>query len=141
MPKFDFFHIINFVPIVCLILATIGNFIYLSWYGVLVSIFKILIIIALIVVEVNPIPNLIKHLSFLYSFIGRGTFYIFYGFLNFIPHVLGIIGAACTIVVGIVYIICYFLKVAIPHHMSYDCYKELVSGKTESLPVSTNPTY
>jgi len=74
-----------------------------------VSIYVILFGLATALLEFQIPPQLSRYASFLFSFIGRGVFYIFVGSILFDEHIVNDIFGIVIALVGVAYIVLEFV--------------------------------
>ncbi|KAI7889553.1 COPI associated protein-domain-containing protein [Mucor mucedo] len=106
------FKLVNMVGLLGYLLTTIDKF--SDWSSdaadVVNGVFHLIMWIALLVIEVDQKPAFSKYVPFLYSFVGRGVFYVWLAWISFRISLLSIIGAVITCIVGIIYVLLFVLK-------------------------------
>jgi len=96
----DIFRIVNLGIGVFMVLGGIGNFFPLQFHNVIVGVYVILFGLATALLEFQIPAPVSRYASFMFSFIGRGIFYIFIGSIivgdgwwQYVPGTLvGIVG-------------------------------------------------
>ncbi|KAL4872597.1 hypothetical protein BDV12DRAFT_161840 [Aspergillus spectabilis] len=103
----NIFRIVNIVVGVIMILGGISQFFGDTGFGpIILGVYVILF--GLIVAGLEFLPNIpdyvYRYASFLFSFLGRGVFYIFIGCIVLNSHVLRIIAGSIVGVIGLGYV-------------------------------------
>lgn len=76
----DIFRIVNLVIGVAMVLGGVGNFIHNpSVQNIIVGIYVVLFGLSTALLEFQIPPQVARYASFMFSFIGRGIFYVFVG--------------------------------------------------------------
>ncbi|KAL3470905.1 Golgi apparatus membrane protein TVP15 [Aspergillus californicus] len=101
----NIFRFVNIAVGIIMILGGISQFFPLSFASVIVGVY--VIIFGLIVAGLEFLPNVpdyvYRYASFLFSFLGRGVFYIFVGCIILHGHVLRIIAGSIVGLLGVGY--------------------------------------
>ncbi|KAL1954373.1 hypothetical protein VTO42DRAFT_1239 [Malbranchea cinnamomea] len=102
----NIFRLVNLAVGVIMVLGGISQFFPIGFRSIIVGIYVILFGLATGGLELLPNvpPALSRHASFLFSFLGRGIFYIFVGVLMLEGHVLRIIAGSIVGIIGVCYI-------------------------------------
>ncbi|KAI9362285.1 COPI associated protein-domain-containing protein [Pilaira anomala] len=131
---------LSVVAIFGLVLSLIGDFIIsLYWTNVINAIFKILLIVALALIEFRQSPGIVKPFSFMFYFLGRGVFYVILGFITLGGHVVAWVGGIIIVAIGIVFIVFHFTNNGKePEYMSFYRFQRLTSGMSHDLPTTAN---
>ncbi|CAO3701117.1 unnamed protein product [Rhizopus microsporus] len=127
----DAYKCLNVLALIGFLLNFIGDFviIYPLWYFIIPGVFKLLLFLALCVVEFTQIPVYTKHWSFLYSFLGRALFYIVFSMIFISVTTIGFAGSIIIVFCGVVYLVLHFvLPGKEPAHMSYSTFLTIVGG-------------
>ncbi|BCS19140.1 TVP15 family protein [Aspergillus puulaauensis] len=110
----DFSNIFRFANIAVgaiMVLGGIAQFFPISMSHIITGVYVILF--GLIVAGLEFLPNvpdyIYRYASFLFSFVGRGVFYIFVGCLILHGHVLQYIAASIVGILGIGYVVLEFV--------------------------------
>lgn len=107
----NIFRLVNLAVGGIMVLGGISQFFPISFHSIIIGIYVILFGAAVLVLELVPnIPPYIpRYASFLFSFLGRGLFYIFVGSIILEGHVLRIIAGTIVGFVGLGYSALEFL--------------------------------
>merc|ERR1711868_16958 len=82
----DVFRIVNLAAGVFMVLGGVAQFFPISIQHIVVGIYAILFGLATALLEFQIPPQVARYASFMFSFVGRGVFYIFIGGLCFSGH-------------------------------------------------------
>ncbi|GAB1319099.1 Golgi apparatus membrane protein TVP15 [Madurella fahalii] len=100
----DTFRIVNLAVAVIMILGGISQFFPLHFQSSVIGVYVIIFGLEF------QIPRQVsRYASFLFSFLGRGVFYIFVGCLLLHDHVLRIIAGSIVGVIGVAYVALEFI--------------------------------
>ncbi|CAM1511464.1 Fc.00g089770.m01.CDS01 [Cosmosporella sp. VM-42] len=106
----DIFRIVNLVVAAITVLGGIVHFFPLfHLQPFVVALYMIIFGLAIALLEFQIPPQLSRHASFLFSFVGRGIFYIFIGCLLLGDAVLSKIACGIVGVIGIAYVALEFI--------------------------------
>ncbi|KAF4974195.1 hypothetical protein FZEAL_8873 [Fusarium zealandicum] len=105
----DIFRIVNLVVGVVTVLGGIAHIFAFSLQPIVVGCYMIVFGLVIALLEFQIPPQVSRHASFLFSFIGRGVFYIFIGCLLLGGMVVSKIAGTIVGSVGIVFAILEFL--------------------------------
>ncbi|PGH26930.1 hypothetical protein AJ80_01311 [Polytolypa hystricis UAMH7299] len=107
----NIFRLVNLVVGAIMIVGGISQFFPISISSVIVGIYVILFGLVTGGLEFMPtVPSyLSRYASFLFSFVGRGVFYIFVGSIMLEGHVLRIIAGSIVGVIGVAYVALEFI--------------------------------
>lgn len=81
--------------------------IYIS--HVIIGVYVAILGAAIVLLEFQIPPQIARYASFLFSFIGRGAFYIFAGAILLDEHILNIIFGSVIALIGAIYVILDFI--------------------------------
>ncbi|KAM5348127.1 hypothetical protein ACJ41O_007951 [Fusarium nematophilum] len=110
MPELsDIFRIVNIVVGVITALGGITHIFQLNLQPIIVGAYMIVFGLTIVLLEFQIPPQVSRHASFLFSFIGRGVFYIFLGCLLLGALLISKIAGAIVGIVGIAYVALEFL--------------------------------
>ncbi|CAK7243383.1 MAG: hypothetical protein STHCBS139747_004902 [Sporothrix thermara] len=99
----NIFRVVNLTVGVLMVLGGISQFFPISFQSSVVGIYVILFGLATALLEFQIPPQVSRYASFLFSFIGRGVFYIFIGSILLHDHVLRIIAGSIIGFIGLAY--------------------------------------
>ncbi|KAI5868422.1 COPI associated [Durotheca rogersii] len=105
----DSFRIVNLAVGVMMVLGGISQFFNLSLQSVIIGTYVIIFGAAVALLEFQIPPQVARYASFMFSFIGRGIFYIFVGSILINNHVLRIIAGSTIGITGIGYVVLEFI--------------------------------
>ncbi|KAJ5159884.1 uncharacterized protein N7482_006888 [Penicillium canariense] len=107
----NIFRLVNIAVGVIMVLGGISQFFPPSMSSIIVGAY--VIVFGLVVAGLEFLPNVPDHAyryaSFLFSFLGRGIFYIFVGCILLHDHVLRQIAASIVGITGISYLVLEFI--------------------------------
>jgi len=105
----DSFRIVNLAVGVVMVLGGIAQFFPLGFKNVIVGVYVILFGASTALLEFQIPPQISRYASFLFSFIGRGIFYIFIGCLLLDEGWLKTIAGSIVGLVGVAYAVLEFI--------------------------------
>lgn len=105
----DSFRIVNLAVAVVMILGGISQFFPISFQSVIVGLYVIIFGLAIGLLEFQIPPQVSRYASFLFSFIGRGIFYIFVGCILLHDNILRVIAGSIVGLVGVGYVALEFI--------------------------------
>ncbi|KAL2153398.1 hypothetical protein VTH82DRAFT_4553 [Thermothelomyces myriococcoides] len=105
----DTFRIVNLVVAVLMILGGISQFFPIGFQSSIIGVYVIIFGLATGILEFQIPPQISRYASFLFSFLGRGIFYIFVGCILLHDHVLRIIAGSIVGLVGVAYVALEFI--------------------------------
>ncbi|KAJ0115364.1 copi-coated vesicle [Diaporthe amygdali] len=105
----DSFRIVNLVVAVIMILGGISQFFPLGFQSIIIGCYVMIFGLATGLLEFQIPPQVSRYASFLFSFIGRGAFYIFVGSILLDGHVLRIIAGSIVGLIGVCYAVLEFI--------------------------------
>ncbi|PSR80638.1 Golgi apparatus membrane protein TVP15 [Coniella lustricola] len=105
----DSFRIVNLVVAVIMVLGGISEFFQASFQTIIIGAYVIIFGLATALLEFQIPPQVSRYASFLFSFIGRGIFYIFVGSILLNNGVLRIIAGSITGLIGVCYVVLEFI--------------------------------
>ncbi|ODQ65910.1 hypothetical protein NADFUDRAFT_51186 [Nadsonia fulvescens var. elongata DSM 6958] len=121
------FKLSNIIVGACTALGGILSFFPISLSSLIISIYTILFAAIILALEIHPAPPITiqTYFSFLYSFLGRGVFYVFIGALLLLQdgpgYVLKAIASWLILAIGGVYAVLEFIpSVQKPENMVID---------------------
>ncbi|KAI9772530.1 MAG: Late Golgi vesicles protein [Geoglossum simile] len=92
-----------------MVLGGISQFSPIKFQSVVVGCYVIVFGLATALLEYQIPPYMARYASFLFSFLGRGIFYIFIGSILLHDHVLRIIAGSIIGFVGVVYVVLEYI--------------------------------
>jgi len=101
----DSFRIVNFVVALLMVVGGISQFFPVGFQAVLIGSYVILFGLGIAMLEFRVPPQVSRYASFLFSFIGRGIFYIFVGSVLLSDYALRIAAGSIIGVVGVAYVV------------------------------------
>ncbi|KAK4134118.1 hypothetical protein BT67DRAFT_434253 [Trichocladium antarcticum] len=105
----DSFRIVNLVVAVLMVLGGIAQFFPLHFQSSVIGVYVILFGLATALLEFQIPPQVARYASFLFSFIGRGIFYVFIGTLLLHDHTLKYIAGSIIGFIGLGYVALEFI--------------------------------
>ncbi|KFY29270.1 hypothetical protein V493_02445 [Pseudogymnoascus sp. VKM F-4281 (FW-2241)] len=99
----DIFRIVNLVIGGLMIAGGISQFFSATVQSIIIGVYVIIFGLAIAALEFQIPPQVSRYASFLFSFLGRGIFYIFIGTILFHDHVLRYIIGAIIGLIGVSY--------------------------------------
>ncbi|CAN6619619.1 golgi apparatus membrane protein Tvp15p [Trichomonascus vanleenenianus] len=103
------FRIVNLAVGALSVLGGISQFFPVSFQSTIIAIYVILFGLGIVAMEFRVPTIASRYASFLFSFIGRGLFYVFIGTIILHDHVLRIIAGSIIGVIGVLYIVLEFI--------------------------------
>ncbi|KAM0350263.1 hypothetical protein ACHAPU_003430 [Fusarium lateritium] len=100
----DIFRIVNLVVGVIVILGGIVSIFSFSLQPIVLGAYMIVFGLAIGLLEFQIPPQIARHASFMFSFVGRGVFYVFLGSLLLGDSILGKIAGAIVGLIGLAYV-------------------------------------
>ncbi|KAK4448079.1 Golgi apparatus membrane protein TVP15 [Podospora aff. communis PSN243] len=105
----DSFRIVNLVVATIMVLGGIAQFFPITFQSVIIGCYVVVFGLANSVTEFQIPPQVSRYASFLFSFIGRGIFYIFVGSIILHQDVLRTIAGSIVGLVGVAYVALEFI--------------------------------
>ncbi|KAJ6444540.1 golgi apparatus membrane protein TVP15 [Purpureocillium lavendulum] len=106
----DIFRIVNLAVGAITVMGGIGSIFAFSLQGIVVGVYMIVFGLAIaLLAEFQIPPQISRYASFLFSFLGRGIFYIFLGCLILGSHILQKIAGGTVGIIGIGYAVLEFI--------------------------------
>ncbi|KAF5984755.1 putative TVP15 Tlg2-Vesicle protein [Fusarium bulbicola] len=105
----DTFRIVNLAVGVITVLGGIASIFHLGLQPIVVGAYMIVFGLVIALLEFQIPPQVSRHASFMFSFIGRGVFYVFIGCLLLGNFVLSKIAGSIIGIVGLAYIALEFV--------------------------------
>ncbi|KAL2263180.1 hypothetical protein VTK26DRAFT_7835 [Humicola hyalothermophila] len=99
----DIFRIVNLAVAVLMVLGGISQFFPIGFQSAIIGVYVIIFGLAVALLEFQIPHQVSRYASFLFSFLGRGIFYIFVGTILLGEHVLQKIDGSIIGFVGLVY--------------------------------------
>ncbi|CDO54168.1 similar to Saccharomyces cerevisiae YDR100W TVP15 Integral membrane protein localized to late Golgi vesicles along with the v-SNARE Tlg2p [Geotrichum candidum] len=120
------FKLVNLAVGILAVLGGISQFFPVSFQSTIIAIYVILFGVGITFLELVQVPHATsRYASFLFSFIGRGVFYIFIGTILLHDHVLRIIAGSIIAVIGLVYVALEFVPaIQVPENMRLNDYDD-----------------
>ncbi|KAB8297900.1 hypothetical protein EYC80_001686 [Monilinia laxa] len=105
----DAFRLVNLAVGVFMVLGGISQFFPLGFQSIIIGCYVIIFGICTALLEFQIPPQVSRYASFLFSFVGRGIFYVFVGSILLHDHVLRIIAGSLIGIIGLIYIALEFV--------------------------------
>ncbi|KAI1650648.1 COPI associated [Daldinia loculata] len=105
----DSFRIVNLAVGVIMVLGGISQFFNLGFQSIIIGAYVLIFGLAVALLEFQIPPQVSRYASFMFSFIGRGIFYVFVGSILLNNGVLRIIAGSIVGIVGLGYIALEFV--------------------------------
>ncbi|WPH04421.1 COPI associated [Acrodontium crateriforme] len=105
----DIFRIVNLAVGVFMILGGISNFFPIGVQHIIVGVYVILFGAATALLEFQIPPQVARYASFMFSFIGRGVFYIFIGSIIMGDKWWNYVAGSIVAIVGIGYVVLEYI--------------------------------
>ncbi|RAL65595.1 hypothetical protein DID88_005267 [Monilinia fructigena] len=105
----DAFRLVNLAVGVFMVLGGISQFFPLGFQSIIIGCYVIIFGICTALLEFQIPPQVSRYASFLFSFVGRGIFYVFVGSILIHDHVLRIIAGSLIGIIGLIYIALEFV--------------------------------
>ncbi|ODV91418.1 hypothetical protein CANCADRAFT_3122 [Tortispora caseinolytica NRRL Y-17796] len=119
------FKSVNLTSAILMILGGVSQFFPVSFQSTVIAVYVIIFGLVIGLLEFQIPPAAPVYASFLFSFIGRGVFYIFVGSILLHSHVLRILAGSVIIAIGIAYVALEFMpSVDLPHNMRVNDYQQ-----------------
>lgn len=109
MEPSDIFRIVNLVVAAITVIGGVFHFFGLNIQAIVISIYMIIFGLAVALLEFQIPPQVSRFASFLFSFIGRGFFYVFLGSLLLGEAIISNIAGSIVGFIGIGYIVLEFV--------------------------------
>ncbi|KAF5872594.1 putative copi associated protein [Botrytis fragariae] len=100
----DAFRLVNLAVGVFMVLGGISQFFPLGFQSIIIGCYVIIFGICTALLEFQIPPQVSRYASFLFSFLGRGIFYVFVGSILLHDHVLRVIAGSLIGIIGLIYI-------------------------------------
>lgn len=105
----DSFRIVNLVVAVLMILGGIAQFFPVGFQSSIIGVYVIIFGLATGLLEFQIPHQVSRYASFLFSFLGRGIFYIFVGSILLHGHWAWIVSGSIIGVIGVAYVALEFI--------------------------------
>ncbi|KAI1405264.1 COPI associated [Hypoxylon fuscum] len=105
----DSFRIVNLAVGVIMVLGGISQFFNLGFQSIIIGAYVLLFGVAVALLEFQIPPQVSRYASFMFSFVGRGIFYVFIGSILLNNGVLRIIAGSIVGLVGLAYVALEFV--------------------------------
>ncbi|KAK3177839.1 hypothetical protein K4F52_009443 [Lecanicillium sp. MT-2017a] len=100
----DVFRIVNLVVAAITALGGVVSIFAFQLQAIVIGVYMIVFGLSIALLEFQIPPQLSRYANFLFSFVGRGAFYVFLGCLLLGDKVLSKISGAVVGIIGLVYI-------------------------------------
>ncbi|OAA61859.1 Golgi apparatus membrane protein TVP15 [Niveomyces insectorum RCEF 264] len=110
----NIFRIVNLAVGVIMVLGGVSQFFPIGFQSVVIGCYVILFGLATVLLEFQVPPQVSRYASFLFSFIGRGIFYIFIGSILLHDHTLRIVAGSIVGIIGVAYCVLEFVPAIEP---------------------------
>ncbi|KAF4774469.1 COPI associated protein [Colletotrichum scovillei] len=105
----DAFRIVNLATATIMVLGGIAQFFNFNFQGIIVGAYVIIFGLCTALLEFQIPPQVSRYASFLFSFVGRGVFYIFIGSILLSDGVFKIIAGSIVGLIGVAYVVLEFV--------------------------------
>ncbi|KAG6218924.1 hypothetical protein E4U50_007671 [Claviceps purpurea] len=105
----DIFRIVNLVVATVTVLGGIAGIFLLQLQSIILGAYLIVFGLAIALLEFQIPPQVSRYANFLFSFIGRGIFYVLIGGLLFGKEILSNIAGAIVCIIGVGYVALEFV--------------------------------
>ncbi|KAI0152487.1 COPI associated [Hypoxylon sp. NC0597] len=105
----DSFRIVNLAVGIIMVLGGISQFFNLGFQSIIIGAYVVIFGLAVALLEFQIPPQVSRYASFMFSFIGRGIFYIFVGSILLNNGVLRIIAGSVIGIIGLAYVALEFV--------------------------------
>ncbi|KAG6035755.1 hypothetical protein E4U40_001929 [Claviceps sp. LM458 group G5] len=105
----DIFRIVNLVVATVTVLGGIAGIFLLQLQSIILGAYLIVFGLAIALLEFQIPPQVPRYANFLFSFIGRGIFYVLIGGLLFGKEILSNIAGAIVCIIGVGYVALEFV--------------------------------
>ncbi|OTA63577.1 COPI associated [Hypoxylon sp. EC38] len=105
----DSFRIVNLAVGIIMVLGGISQFFNLGFQSIIIGAYVLIFGLAVALLEFQIPPQVSRYASFMFSFIGRGIFYIFVGSILLNNGVLRIIAGSVIGIIGLAYVALEFV--------------------------------
>jgi len=105
----DAFRLVNLAVGVFMVLGGISQFFPFSLNSIIIGVYVIIFGLCTALLEFQIPPQVARYASFLFSFLGRGMFYIFVGSILLHDHVLRYIAGSIIGLIGVAYVALEFV--------------------------------
>ncbi|KAI8974396.1 COPI associated protein-domain-containing protein [Pilobolus umbonatus] len=136
------FRVANIIVAAFMVIGGVMTCIAGGFPNFIQGIFVILFGVMTMVFEFKLPGFIIQFASFMFSFLGRGVFYIFIGCITLNYGGLAIASGVIIIVCGVAYVILQFVQIEAPSNMQKTAYEETLgySSRVDDSPYINNPT-
>ncbi|KAI0840757.1 COPI associated [Hypoxylon sp. FL0890] len=105
----DSFRIVNLAVGIIMVLGGISQFFNLGFQSIIIGSYVLIFGLAVALLEFQIPPQVSRYASFMFSFLGRGIFYIFVGSILLNNGVLRIIAGSVIGIIGLAYVALEFV--------------------------------
>ncbi|OAA32228.1 Golgi apparatus membrane protein TVP15 [Moelleriella libera RCEF 2490] len=105
----DIFRIVNLVVAAVTVLGGIAGIFVFQLQSIILGAYMIVFGLSIALLEFQIPPQVTRYANFLFSFIGRGVFYILIGGLLFGDHLISRIAGSIVCIVGLGYVALEFV--------------------------------
>jgi hypothetical protein len=110
----DIFRIVNLAVAAITVVGGVVHIFGFDLQSIIIAVYMIIFGLAIALLEFQIPPQISRYASFLFSFIGRGIFYVFIGTLLLGAAVISKIAGGIIGIVGIAYIVLEFVPAIEP---------------------------
>jgi hypothetical protein len=110
----DIFRIVNLAVAAITVVGGVVHIFGFDFQSIILAVYMIIFGLAIALLEFQIPPQISRYASFLFSFIGRGIFYVFIGTLLLGAAVISKIAGGIIGIVGIAYIVLEFVPAIEP---------------------------
>ncbi|RYP54642.1 hypothetical protein DL768_000578 [Monosporascus sp. mg162] len=105
----DSFRLVNLAVGVIMVLGGISQFFNFGFQSLIIGIYVIIFGLCVALLEFQIPPQVSRYASFLFSFAGRGIFYVFVGSILLNDGILRILAGSVVGIVGVAYVALEFV--------------------------------
>ncbi|SLM35069.1 Golgi apparatus membrane protein TVP15 [Lasallia pustulata] len=105
----NIFRIVNLAVAVFMVLGGISQFFPITTQSVIIGCYVIIFGLATALLEFQIPPYVSRYASFLFSFLGRGIFYIFVGSILLHDNILRKIAGSIVAITGVAYVVLEYI--------------------------------
>ncbi|KAI1416724.1 COPI associated [Hypoxylon sp. FL1857] len=105
----DSFRIVNLAVGIIMVLGGISQFFHLGFQSIIIGAYVLVFGLAVALLEFQIPPQVSRYASFMFSFVGRGIFYIFVGSILLNNGALRIIAGSVIGLIGVAYVALEFV--------------------------------
>ncbi|WYZ45313.1 hypothetical protein EsH8_VIII_000629 [Colletotrichum jinshuiense] len=105
----DAFRIVNLATATIMVLGGITQFFHFTFQSIIVGAYVIIFGLCTALLEFQIPPQVSRYASFLFSFLGRGVFYIFIGSILLSDNIFKVIAGSIIGIIGVSYVVLEFV--------------------------------